>query len=710
MAAVWEGRAGEGAEGAEGADGEGAEFRHAAVELPVACAYYLGKVLAHVGAGSWLQLSDTFFALASLEGSDEALNCLVSSFPAVAAVAAEALGEEVAQEELSPAIVKLLRTQLNTIAPALSTHLSEVARALSPQGRLQLLSALPVLALQPDPERAGDWRHRQRVVRQLPALSEALTQQQVAHCLWPVVVTLLHDPVAAVRYEAARQVGPLIARLSKEAPPPDPPLEAKGEAEGAAGDLTAAAGSADVEAAAAAAAAEPAGNGHTGDGAAAVAAAADGETDTALRGAAAALTLQDGGGGDGGHGGAAAEHPAAPAGAHEAAAGPGAEGAHVATGGRFGFREGLRLGLQHMVDNARAIPHVGPLVDAGTKVAGLMFEQLEGLTPAAAHNGGSPPPHGDPRLAAASAAAHAAARRRTQGEQPAPLVTEDAYARLPVPAAGDLLSALTRSLGRAPVAQRRALAAAACGALRAVAPPAPAVGRGARGVGAGPEVGAGSGGGSSEGDLRDGRDQPGEPAGGGEDEGLGEGAAADGKGSAPRKQLRQKLKSLRCRLHRGAAAVVRAAGPGAGEGAAASAPSPAGSAAPGEQMQEQQQEPEEEQAQEQRQGSSAPSEASSEEDADPEGVSEVAAALRPALLRALLDLSEDKDPGVRCWIARELEEAAAGLPEAEKAQLSACLAALRADACGSVASLAAAAAARVGAAGEGVTAGGGRGC
>jgi hypothetical protein len=147
------------------------------------------QVLAHVGAGSWLQLSDTFFALASLEGSDEvrpavaigtpcwgaarggtvgllsgvrpapareapfwavwggaflvyvaladrfwaashrppihrhipsppsrrppqALNCLVSSFPAVAAVAAEALGEEVAQEELSPAIVKLLRTQL----------------------------------------------------------------------------------------------------------------------------------------------------------------------------------------------------------------------------------------------------------------------------------------------------------------------------------------------------------------------------------------------------------------------------------------------------------------------------------------------------------------------------------------------------------------------------------------------------------------------
>jgi hypothetical protein len=63
-----------------------------------------------------------------------------------------------------------------------------------------LNSAPPcIIVCTADPERAGDWRHRQRVVRQLPALSEALTQQQVAHCLWPVVVTLLHDPVAAVR-------------------------------------------------------------------------------------------------------------------------------------------------------------------------------------------------------------------------------------------------------------------------------------------------------------------------------------------------------------------------------------------------------------------------------------------------------------------------------------------------------------------------------
>jgi len=39
--------------------------------------------------------------------------------------------------------------QQDVIAPALSTHLAEVAASLSPQGRLQLLFALPGLALQP---------------------------------------------------------------------------------------------------------------------------------------------------------------------------------------------------------------------------------------------------------------------------------------------------------------------------------------------------------------------------------------------------------------------------------------------------------------------------------------------------------------------------------------------------------------------------------
>ncbi len=99
--------------------------------------------MTHCGPAAWPRLSETFDALSTLEGNDEALNCFVSSFPAVAEVAAAAppsapkqadeseggekeegagepagsqpeaaRGMEAAREELSPAIVRLLRTQL----------------------------------------------------------------------------------------------------------------------------------------------------------------------------------------------------------------------------------------------------------------------------------------------------------------------------------------------------------------------------------------------------------------------------------------------------------------------------------------------------------------------------------------------------------------------------------------------------------------------
>jgi hypothetical protein len=82
-----------------------------------------------------------------------------------------------------------------------------------------------------DPERAGHWRRRRAIASQLPALSAHLTRQQVAHCIWPVLVTLMQDPVAAVRCEAARQVGPVLALLPDApvpgtpgaSPPPAPP-------------------------------------------------------------------------------------------------------------------------------------------------------------------------------------------------------------------------------------------------------------------------------------------------------------------------------------------------------------------------------------------------------------------------------------------------------------------------------------------------------
>ena len=54
---------------------------------------------------------------------------------------------------------------------------------------------------------AGDWRTRRTLAEQLPAMAAQCSAKQVAYHLWPVMLQLAKDPVAAVRVAASMQAG-----------------------------------------------------------------------------------------------------------------------------------------------------------------------------------------------------------------------------------------------------------------------------------------------------------------------------------------------------------------------------------------------------------------------------------------------------------------------------------------------------------------------
>lgn len=74
----------------------------------------------------------------------------------------------------------------------------------------------PRLRCAADPELAGDWRSRLAVAQKLAAVAELVTSAQAAYCLWPLLLTLIRDPVSAVRVAAAGQAGPLLAQLPED--------------------------------------------------------------------------------------------------------------------------------------------------------------------------------------------------------------------------------------------------------------------------------------------------------------------------------------------------------------------------------------------------------------------------------------------------------------------------------------------------------------
>lgn len=67
-----------------------------------------------------------------------------------------------------------------------------------------------------DGELSGDWRARLAVAQQLAAVAAMVSSAQSAYCLWPLLMSLLRDPVCAVRAAAAAQAGPLLVQLPEQ--------------------------------------------------------------------------------------------------------------------------------------------------------------------------------------------------------------------------------------------------------------------------------------------------------------------------------------------------------------------------------------------------------------------------------------------------------------------------------------------------------------
>ncbi|WIA28115.1 hypothetical protein OEZ86_010692 [Tetradesmus obliquus] len=177
----------------------------AGVRLPLACAFHLGKVARHVGGSHWPVLQPAYISLAAaaVAGDADVAAALLLGFPDLAA----ALGPGPTRAVLVPVMLELLHGQLELLAPVLSVMLYDITAALPGDLRICLLQLLPSLAIQPDREVAGDWRARMAVAQHLPAVARVLTPPQVAYCVWPLLLTLAKDPVAAVRAAAAAQDG-----------------------------------------------------------------------------------------------------------------------------------------------------------------------------------------------------------------------------------------------------------------------------------------------------------------------------------------------------------------------------------------------------------------------------------------------------------------------------------------------------------------------
>ncbi|GBF89506.1 hypothetical protein Rsub_02078 [Raphidocelis subcapitata] len=176
----------------------------------LACAQSLGAVASRLGARHW---PDVRGAFVHLQGSRDpaVLQELVAGLPFMA----RHLGTPILQTELLPALLTLAHDHLPWIDAALVAAAPPLLEALPRGSHDALLRVLSKLAhgAGGDGERCRSWRLRRDIAAQLGRLARAAGRPAVVDLLWPALIALAADPVAAVRDAAAAQVGPLLAAL-----------------------------------------------------------------------------------------------------------------------------------------------------------------------------------------------------------------------------------------------------------------------------------------------------------------------------------------------------------------------------------------------------------------------------------------------------------------------------------------------------------------
>ncbi|GLC76426.1 hypothetical protein PLESTF_001779300 [Pleodorina starrii] len=241
-----------------------------AAEVRRACAESFGNVVAKAGPERWPQLQPVFVrllasndppTLCSLVASAERVVRLLAAVPASGgssvgsggAVSGQDCGAggaggggsvrrgehsaAAARQVVSGPLLEVLRNQLHLVAPAASAAMAGLLEVCPVELQREVLQLMPQLCEPPAGEggRCGDWRPRLSLANQLHAATRAVATAAaaadaagggadatalVARC----ALALCGDPVWAVRWAAATQVGLILA----DAATPTPPTAAAG--------------------------------------------------------------------------------------------------------------------------------------------------------------------------------------------------------------------------------------------------------------------------------------------------------------------------------------------------------------------------------------------------------------------------------------------------------------------------------------------------
>lgn len=173
--------------------------------LRVHCAYNFPAVLQVVGAEAWPVLRPVYMTLVRLP-IKPVRKTLAASLHAVAAI----LGREIVEDELL-SVFEEFTQDLEEVRIGLVQHLAEFLEILSESCRCSYLPILKDILQSSNP---FNWRLRQQLARQLPALCKLFSPANVQSSLSSFALLLLNDSVMAVRHEAFEGVAVLMCRLA----------------------------------------------------------------------------------------------------------------------------------------------------------------------------------------------------------------------------------------------------------------------------------------------------------------------------------------------------------------------------------------------------------------------------------------------------------------------------------------------------------------
>jgi len=178
-------------------------------ELKHYCAYSFPAVLLTIGKERWGEVKETYQTLVQCR-SPNVKQTLAASLHEIAKILG---GGKIVEEELVPVFEDMIQ-DVEAVQAGVIKYLAGFLQMLSPPICLSYLPLLHEIIHSTNP---FNWRLRQSLTVQLSDLIELPPPTSVYTTLFPLVMTLLQDPVASVRRDSFKGVAKLINLLAQQA-------------------------------------------------------------------------------------------------------------------------------------------------------------------------------------------------------------------------------------------------------------------------------------------------------------------------------------------------------------------------------------------------------------------------------------------------------------------------------------------------------------